>query len=73
MDLLLKESNVPLDIIQKEVLENEVTVEQLKDIDDNILKELCPKIGLRIILKKKIDDYLTSIVSSLLTYRIFCL
>lgn len=53
MDLLLKESNVPLDIIQKEVLENEVTVEQLKDIDDNILKELCPKIGLRIILKKK--------------------
>lgn len=52
------------------VLENDVTVDQLKEINDNILKELCPKIGLRIELKKKIDEYLvaTSIVSFLPTY-----
>lgn len=51
------------------VLENEVTVEQLKDINDNILKELCPKVGLRIILKKNIDEYLTSIVSFYLPFE----
>lgn len=45
--------------------ENEIKTNQLKDLNENILQELCPLIGHRILLKSKLDEYFNRNVSTI--------
>ncbi|KAI8424940.1 hypothetical protein MSG28_006852 [Choristoneura fumiferana] len=61
--LLLRKWSISEEII-KNFLDNDISIENFKDLTDTYLKELCPHIGQRIILRNNIQDLLESVATT---------
>ncbi|KAL4720692.1 hypothetical protein ACJJTC_010139 [Scirpophaga incertulas] len=70
MDQLLKGWQMPDGVIDL-FIQNSIEPEHLGSLTDDNLKELCPLMGVRIKLKKKISEFLDSLVSRIYINCVF--
>lgn len=56
LDLLLNAEDCLISLHFNVFSENEIEIPQFKDLDDELLKELCPAIGMRLKLNKKFKN-----------------
>ncbi|KAL4703133.1 hypothetical protein ACJJTC_014844 [Scirpophaga incertulas] len=70
MDQLLKGWQMPDGVIDL-FIQNSIEPEHLGSLTDDNLKELCPLMGVRIKLKKKISEFLDSLVSRMYINCVF--